>query len=157
MAFDRIDRTVLAVLQHDGRISNQALADLVGLSPSACLRRVRRLEEEGVIAGYRAVIAPRAVGRARTVYVEITLESQRAATLDAFEAGVLACPGLRSCHLMAGVADYLLRLEVADVDHYEQIHRGHLAGLPGVTSIRTTFALRAVADDEPVDLMAGGG
>ncbi|HUG85208.1 MAG TPA: Lrp/AsnC family transcriptional regulator [Euzebya sp.] len=152
MEVDRIDRSILAALQQDGRISNQALADLIGLSPSACLRRVRRLEESGVIAGYRVVLSARAVGRARTVYVEITLDSQRAAMLDAFEAGVVTCPGLRSCHLMAGAADYLLRLEVRDVEDYERIHRGHLAGLPGVASIRSTFALRVVADDEPLDL-----
>ncbi len=147
-----MDRHILSALQSDGRITNQSLADVVGLSPSACLRRMRRLEESGVISGYRVTLDARAIGRARTVYVEITLDSQRASTLDAFEAGVRGCPGLRSCHLMAGAADYLLRLQVQDVDHYEQIHRGHLAGLPGVASIRSTFALRTVADDEPIDL-----
>jgi Lrp/AsnC family transcriptional regulator, leucine-responsive regulatory protein len=157
MDLDRIDQRLVSTLQRDGRLSNQALAEVVGLSPSACLRRVRRLEEAGIIAGYRAVLDPRAVGRGRTVYVEITLESQRAAALDAFEAGVRECPGLRSCHLMAGQADYLLRLQVHDVEHYEQIHRGHLAGLPGITSIRSTFALRSVADDEPLDLDGWGG
>ncbi len=152
MDMDAIDRRILDELQIEGRISNQALADRVGLSPSACLRRTRRLEEGGVISGYRVTLDARAVERARTVYVEITLDSQRASTLDAFEAGVVGCPGLRSCHLMAGAADYLLRLQVRDVDHYEQIHRSHLAGLPGVASIRSTFALRTVADDEPLDL-----
>ncbi|CAN5300785.1 Lrp/AsnC family transcriptional regulator [soil metagenome] len=152
MELDRVDAAILSTLQADGRISNQALADGVGLSPSACLRRVRRLEEAGVITGYHALLARRAVGRAQTVFVEITLDSQRTATLDAFEEGVTGCPGLRSCHLMAGAADYLLRLEVRDIDHYQQIHRGHLAGLPGVASIRSTFALRTVADDQPLDL-----
>lgn len=152
---DRIDARILQALQQDGRLGNQALADRIGLSPSACLRRVRRLEEAGVIAGYRAILAPSAVERAQTVFVEVGLDSQRVEVLDAFEAGVARCPGLRSCHLMAGAADYLLRLEVRDVAHYEQIHRGHLAGLPGVASIRSTFALRTVADDEPLDVGAG--
>lgn len=157
MSLDSIDERLLQALQRDGRISNQALADLVGLSPSACLRRVRRLEETGVLAGYRAVVAPSAIGRGRTVFVEITLDSQRAPVLDAFEDAVVSCPGLRSCHLMAGSADYLLQVSVNDVEDYERIHRTHIAGLPGVTSIRTTFALRTVVDDAPLQIGAPGG
>lgn len=145
-AIDRIDERILAVLSQEGRLSNQDLAGRIGLSASACLRRVRRLEEAGLIRGYTAVLDGDALGFGRSVYVEISLESQRSDLLDAFEAAVRTCPGVLSCHLMAGQADYLLRVAVAGVDDYERIHRTHLAALPGVASIRSAFTLRAVVD-----------
>lgn len=153
---DRVDEAIIRALQDDGRLSNQALADRIGLSPSACLRRVRRLEDDGVLIGYRAIVDPHAVGRSQTVLVAITLQSQRVELLDAFEAAVVGCPGLRSCHLMAGQADYLLRLDVDGVAHYERIHRSYIAGLPGVTDIVSTFALRTVVDDAPLPVSAAG-
>ncbi|MGI9019079.1 MAG: Lrp/AsnC family transcriptional regulator [Euzebya sp.] len=146
ITLDRTDRRLLSILAQDGRLTNQGLADLVGLSPSACLRRVRRLEESGVIDGYAALLSPAAVGAARSVYVEVTLERQHAATIERFERAVAGCPGLRSAHLMAGGADYLLRIDVADVDGYEQLHREFLTDLPDVARIRSTFALRTIVD-----------
>lgn len=104
------------------------------------------------MAGYQAVLSRTLTGRAQTVFVEVRLTSQRADVLDAFEAAVQSCPGLRSCHLMAGDADYLLCIEVSDVSRYEEIHRTHLAGLPGLASMRSTFALRTVAEGLPVGL-----
>lgn len=143
---DAIDRDILAALLADGRATNQALADEVGLSPSACLRRVRRLEESGVIEGYTAVPRAAAVGQGRIVVVEVSLTSQREEVMAAFETAVADLPGLRSCHLLAGDADYLLVLAVADVDGYERIHRDHLARLPSVARLRTSVALRSVVD-----------
>jgi DNA-binding Lrp family transcriptional regulator len=146
IALDTVDRHLLRLLQQDARASNQALADRVGLSPSACLRRVRRLEESGVVTGYTALLDPVAVGFGRTVVLEVTLASQRRDELDAFETAARVLPGLRSCHLLAGDADYLLVLGVEDVDAYERLHRDHLARLPGVARLRTSIALRTVVD-----------
>lgn len=144
--FDRIDRTILRLLQADGRMTNTHLADLVHLSPSACLRRVKRLEEVGVISGYVALIDPASVGRGTTVFVEIHLESQREDLLERFEAAAGEIPEVMGCHLMAGDADYLLRLAVAGVGDYERVHTAQLARLPGVVRVRSSFALRSVWD-----------
>ncbi len=141
---DATNRAILNALQEDGRISNAALAARVNLSPSACLRRVRRLEESGVIAGYVALLDPVVLGRATDVFVEISLESQAEEVLDAFEAVVADAPEVMSCHLMAGTSDYLVHVVVADVGDYERLHRTHLAKLPGVTTIHSSFAIRTV-------------
>jgi len=141
---DRIDRGILEQLQDDGRMTNAALAERVHLSPSACLRRVRRLEDEGVIQGYAMLVDQGAVGRPTNIFVEITLHSQSEEALDAFEQAVAACPDVMECYLMSGDADYLLRVAAADTADYERIHRTHLARLPGVARIRTSFALRTV-------------
>ncbi|MGA9596345.1 MAG: Lrp/AsnC family transcriptional regulator [Acidimicrobiia bacterium] len=141
---DRTDRAILAALGDDGRISNVALAETVHLSPSACLRRVRRLEEQGVIARYTAVIDPATIGKATSVFVDISLSSQREGLLDEFEAAVKEVPGVMSCHLMAGDADYVVQILCADVEDYERIHRTYLSRLPGVIRLRSSFALRTV-------------
>jgi Lrp/AsnC family transcriptional regulator, leucine-responsive regulatory protein len=125
-------------------MTNAALAERVHLSPSACLRRVRRLEDEGVIEGYVMLVDQGAVGRPTNIFVEITLHSQSEEALDAFEQAVAACPDVMECYLMSGDADYLLRVAAADTADYERIHRTHLARLPGVARIRTSFALRTV-------------
>lgn len=145
-ALDEVDRTIVRLLQRDGRMSNRELAEAVHLSPSACLRRVRRLEDSGVIAGYTAVVDPGRVGRPTTVFAEIHLESQREDLLERFEEAVAAITEVTGCHLMAGDADYLLRLAVADVEHYERVHTAHLARLPGVARVRSSFAMRSVLD-----------
>lgn len=144
LRLDPTNRAILNVLQEDGRISNAALAARVNLSPSACLRRVRRLEQDGVIDRYVAVLDPAVIGRGTDVFVEIRLESQAEEVLDAFEAVVAGAPEVMSCHLMAGTADYLVHVVVADVPDYERLHRTHLAKLPGVTTIHSSFAIRAV-------------
>ncbi len=152
MNIDAADRTILERLQTDGRITNTELAEHVGLSPSACLRRVRALEEANVIEGYAALINPTAVDRATTVWVEISVISQEESILDEFEAEVVQHPAVRTCHLMAGDFDYLVRVEVADVPDYEKIHRTHLALLPHVNRIRSSFSLRSICDRTAYEL-----
>jgi DNA-binding Lrp family transcriptional regulator len=152
MDLDTTDRAILAVLQADARMSNNDLADRVGLSPSATLRRVRRLEADGVIERYVALLDPSAIGRGTTAFVEISLASQEEATLDAFEAAIVGSPAVMACHLMAGDADYIVQVACADVADYERIHRTHLALLPGVTKIKSSFSLRTVANRTAFDL-----
>ncbi len=152
MELDEIDIAILTQLQADGRITTTDLGQLVGLSPSACLRRVRSLEESGVISRYVAILDPEQVGRSNTVYVEISLGSQSGAALDEFEAAVRDCPDVMACHLMAGMADYLLQIMCHDTADYERIHRDYLTQLPGVTSLRSNFALRAVLNTTAHDL-----
>ena len=107
---DATDRAILAALGAEGRLSNVSLAERVHLSPSACLRRVRRLEESGVIDRYAAVIAPAKIGKPTSVFVDISLSSQAEDLLDSFEAAVTDVPGVMSCHLMAGDADYVVQI-----------------------------------------------
>ena len=152
VALDTTDRTILAALGSDGRMSNVALATRVHLSPSACLRRVRRLEESGVIDRYAAVIAPAKIGKPTSVFVDISLSSQAEDLLDAFEAAVTEVPGVMSCHLMAGDADYVVQILCADVEDYERIHRSYLSRLPGVTRLRSSFALRTVCSKPAYEL-----
>lgn len=149
---DATDRTILKVLQESGRITNVELADQVNLSPSACLRRVRTLEREGVIERYVALVDPRAVGRPTTVFVEISLTGQDDDHLDTFEAAISRCPEVMRCHLMAGESDYLVELACADVSDYERIHRTYLSSLPGVSRMRSSFALRKVCDRTSYEL-----
>ncbi len=149
---DDIDHSILNSLQVDGRLTNADLAERIELSPSACHRRVRRLESDGIIERYAAVLNRELVGRGVSVFVEISLESQRAELLDSFEEAVAQIPHVMSCHLMAGNADYLVHVTCADVADYETIHREHIAVLPGVTSVRSSFAIRTVADTTALDL-----
>lgn len=144
MDLDKLDRELLRLLQADGRLTNAELAQRIGLSPSACFRRLQRLEQAGVIAGYAALLDGEAIGRPTTVFIEVTLDSQGNAALDAFERAVAACPDVLECHLMSGDFDYLLRVAVADMRDYERVHRHQVAGFPHVARIRTAFAMRAV-------------
>lgn len=144
MKLDEIDRRILNALQKSGRMSNAELADKINLSASACHRRVQRLETDGVIKNYVAMLDPRAVGRRTTVFVEISLSGQADETLAAFEREVARVPDVLECHLMAGTADYLLKVVAADTDDYARIHRQHLARLPGVAKLQSSFALRTV-------------
>ncbi|HRO13521.1 MAG TPA: Lrp/AsnC family transcriptional regulator [Paracoccus sp. (in: a-proteobacteria)] len=141
---DATDRRILSVLQKEGRISNADLATRVNLSASACHRRVQRLEEAGFIAGYVALLNPRSLGRTTTVFVEITLAGQADELLDAFERAVRAIPDVLECHLMAGTADYLLKVLAEDTDDFARIHRQHLSRLPGVAQMHSSFSLRTV-------------
>lgn len=142
---DATDRRILGVLQKRGRMSNAELAASVNLSASACHRRVQRLEAEGLIAGYAALLDARKMGRPTTVFVEITLSSQADELLDAFERAVRAIPDVMECHLMAGTADYLLKVVAEDTDDFARIHRQRLAKLPGVAQMHSSFSLRTVA------------
>ena len=145
-SLDAVDRAILGLLQEDGRIANVDLAEAVHLSPSACLRRVRRLEESGRIDRYVALLDPSAVGLGTNVFVEITLTGQDETTLEAFERAVSERPEIMSCHLMAGQFDYLVHVVVRDVADYEVLHRTHLAQLPGAVRMVSSFALRPICD-----------
>lgn len=141
---DALDIKLLKALQKDGRMSNAELADSVALSPSACHRRVQRLERDGVIRNYVALLNPRAVDRRATVFVEITLKGQADEILEAFERQVALIPDVLECHLMAGAADYLLKVVAQDTDDFARIHKQYLARLPGVAQMQSSFALRTV-------------
>ncbi len=141
---DATDRRILTVLQKEGRISNADLSERVNLSASACHRRVQRLEDEGVISQYVALLDPRKLDRPSTVFVEITLNAQSEDVLDAFEREVARIPDLLECHLTAGTADYLLKISARDTDDYARIHRRYLARLPGVAQMQSSFSLREV-------------
>jgi Lrp/AsnC family leucine-responsive transcriptional regulator len=139
---DRIDLRILAELVSDARASQINLAEKVGLSPTACARRVRQLEEMGIIRGYRADIDPAALGLVTTVVVTITLEKQSEDYLAAFEAAITRCPDIVSCHLMSGSDDYHLQVLARDIADFERIHKQHLSRMPGVARIHSSFAMR---------------
>ena len=141
---DAIDLKILRILQKDGRISNSELSDKINLSPSACHRRVHSLEFDGVIKNYVAVVDFRKVNLSTTVFVEITLNGQADEVLDKFESGVKKIPAVLECHLMAGSADYLLKVVATDTDDFARIHRNFLARLPGVSQMQSSFALKTV-------------
>ncbi len=141
---DYTDRRKLRVLQRQGRLSNADLAEAVHLSQSACHRRVARLEAAGIIAGYVALVNPRAVGRKTVVFVEITLSGQADEVLSAFEAAVARVPEVLECHLMAGTADYLLKVVAEDTEDFAALHRRALASLPGVAQLQSSFSLKTV-------------
>jgi Lrp/AsnC family transcriptional regulator, leucine-responsive regulatory protein len=141
---DATDRRILTVLQKDGRMTNADLSEQVNLSPSACHRRVQRLEEEGLIAGYVALLDARKMGKPTTVFVEITLQGQADEVLDAFERAICRVPDVLECHLMAGTADYLLKIIATDTEDFARIHRQYLSRLPGVAKMQSSFALRTV-------------
>ena len=144
MDLDATDRRILTALQKAGRMTNAELSEKVNLSPSACHRRVQRLETEGYIRDYVALLDERRMGRPTTVFVEITLSGQADEVLDAFERQVARIPDLLECHLMAGTADYLLKVVAQDTEDFARIHRQHLARLPGVAQMHSSFALRTV-------------
>jgi DNA-binding Lrp family transcriptional regulator len=144
MKLDRTDRTILAELQRDGRLTNRELAEKVHLSESACLRRVRSLEEAGVIDRYAALVSQSKVGLPGNVFVSITLNRQEQADLAAFEEAVRRVPEVMECYLMTGQQDYLLRVVVTDPADFERLHSQHLTRLPGVARVQSSFALRTV-------------
>ena len=141
---DRVDRHLLHELQQNAKLTNSALAERVSLSESACLRRVRRLEESGMLCGYVALVDQSKAGYPDNVFVTITLESQQQADLAAFEREVGSLPEVMECHMMSGEADYLLRVIVNDARDYERIHSRFLTRLPGVDRVHSSFALRTV-------------
>ena len=144
MSLDATDRRLLSVLQTKGRISNSDLAEQVNMSASACHRRVGRLETQGYIRDYVALVDPRMVDRRTTVFVEITLSGQTDEVLAAFEKAVALIPDVLECHLMAGSADYLLKVVAKDTEDFARIHLRFLATLPGVAQMQSSFALRTV-------------
>ena len=144
MKVDQIDRRILNVLQGSGRISNADLADEVNLSASACHRRVQRLEKDGFIKNYVALLDPRKLEVPTTVFVEITLSAQADEVLENFEKAVARIPDVLECHLMAGTADYILKVVAENTEDFARIHRQYLTRLPGVAQMQSSFALRTV-------------
>ncbi len=140
---DQIDRAILGVLQKNGRLSNVQLAEQVGLSESACLRRVRLLEQSGIIDSYVMLINQAAIGKPGNVFVRVTLEGQQKEKLQYFEESVSAVPEVMECYLMSGDFDYLLRVIIKDNADYMRLH-DKLTGLPGVLRVQSSFALRTV-------------
>jgi DNA-binding Lrp family transcriptional regulator len=144
MSLDRYDRAILEALQNDGRISNVHLAQLVSLSESACLRRVRALEETGIIDRYVALVSQLAVGLSGSVFVQIGLHREEESELAAFEEAVRNIPEVMECYLMTGEFDYLLRVVVSDMADFERLHRDALTRLPGVARVNSSVSIRTV-------------
>lgn len=147
---DAIDVRILEELQVDGRLSNVALADAVGLSPSPCLRRVKRLEDAGVISGYRAVVDRERVGLDMTVFVEVTVERHGEGTQEVLEEAFLALPEVVSCHVVSGQADFLLEVVCHDLRDYDRFTREHIQRLPQITRIYSNFAISTVKAGGPL-------
>ena len=141
---NRIDVKILAQLQKNCRIAIADLATKVNLSTSACHRRVKLLEESGKIDGYSARLNARNLGYRVVVYAEISLNSQSDECLNNFEESVKNCPEVLECHLMAGDADYLIKIVARSTDHYEVIHRKTLSHLPGISNMKSNFVLRTI-------------
>jgi len=141
---DDFDHRILIELERDGVLTAAALSDRVGLSPSACHRRVKAMEAAGVIEGYAAILSEKALGRSATVFVAVTLDNQKSETMAAFERAVAKCREVQDCHLMTGESDYLLRISIGDGDSYERVHRETLSRLPGVRRLVSNFTIRTV-------------
>ncbi|MEM7710189.1 MAG: Lrp/AsnC family transcriptional regulator [Pseudomonadota bacterium] len=141
---DATDARLLTLIQRDARLTAAQLSERLSLSPSACHRRLQRLERDGIVQSTVALLDPRAVGRPTTVFVEISLSTQADEVLDAFETAVARIPDVLECHLMTGAYDYLLKVVAQDSDDFARIHRRHLARLPGVARLQSSFALKTV-------------
>ena len=147
MELDRYDREILRVLQQDGRISNQDLADRIGLSPSPCLRRVRALEESGLIAGYRAQVNAKTLGLTLMALIQISMDRHTQERFTDFEAAVRDIPEVLECLLITGQAsDYQLKGVVRDMDAYQELLLNRITRIPGVTGVHSSFVLRRVVD-----------
>ncbi|GAA4136136.1 Lrp/AsnC family transcriptional regulator [Actinomadura keratinilytica] len=150
---DRIDRKILRELQDDGRLSNTELADKVGLTPSPCLRRVRQLERDGVIRGYRALLDGAALGRGFQSFVTIVMRQEDQATVAEFERRVAELPEVVEAHRLFGDPDYLLRIAVADIAAYERFYTDVLSGLPGIAQLTSHLAMKVVKPDRGLPIM----
>ncbi len=146
-SIDDVDRKILRVLGGEGRISNLELAERIGLSPSACLRRVQELERAGVIKGFRAVLDPAAMGVGFTAYVTVGLNAHTKAAQEAFERAIARAEEVRECHNITGAWEYLLRIEAADLAAYKRFHTDVLGTLPQVQSI-TSYVVMGSPKDE---------
>jgi DNA-binding Lrp family transcriptional regulator len=142
MSFDRIDRQILAHLQQDGRMTNVELAERVGLTAPPCLRRVRALEEAGVIRGYHADLDPASLGFPITVFAMVSLRSQAEHDLAAFETHVADIPEVRECHMLNGEIDFILKIVASDLKSFQEILTTHLTPAPNVASVQTSLTIR---------------
>jgi Lrp/AsnC family leucine-responsive transcriptional regulator len=152
MPLDSVDRRMLAILQQEGRISNAALAERLHLSPSPCLRRLRALEADGVIAGYRAVLDRKRLGLGLTVFVELKVEGHSDRSAAAISEALAGTPEVISAHIVSGSADFLLEAVVEDLAGYERLMFETLLKLPHVHDVRSNFALRTVKPPAPLPL-----
>ncbi len=143
---DRFDALILRELARNGRATQAELGDAAGLSPTAAARRMKALEDNGLVTGYRAEFDLARLGYAATVMVHVTLASQSDASLEAFERAVMASPSVLRCHLVSGHSDYFIVVMARSLEDYERIHRKEIASLPGVSRVETAFALRQVVD-----------
>lgn len=151
MELDRYDRAILAALQRDGRMSNQELADRIGLSPSPCLRRVRALEEAGLIGGYHALVDARKLGLSLMALLSVSMDKHTPERFANFEALVGDIPEVLECLLITGQkSDYQLKIAVRDMDHYQHLLLNRITRIEGVTVVETHFVLRRIFDHRPL-------
>ena len=156
MELDRYDRQILAVLQQEGRISNQELAERIGLSPSPCLRRVRTLEESGLIVGYRALLDARKLGLSLMALIGISMDQHTPERFANLEAAIADIPEVLECLLITGQqSDYQLKVVVRDMDGYQDLLLNKITRIPGVTGVHTSFVLRKVVDRTAMPLGNG--
>lgn len=154
MRLDALDKAILAALVVDGRLTQVELAERVPLSATAIARRIRALEEAGVIEGYQARVSRKAVGLTMMVIVQVSLKEQTEKLFAQFEKAVASAPSIVSCHMMSGEDDYVLTVMARDLADFERIHKEELSRLPGVARLRSSFALREVANRQlPVRLL----
>ena len=149
---DRIDRAIATRLQADGRIANVDLAEAVSLSPSACLRRVKALEQDGIIAGYRAEVDRAKAGLGLTVFIAIKVEGHSRDTSDRIEEALTSIPAVVACYLISGTADFMVEAAVPDLAAYEQLLLSQILAIPSVTEAHSTFAIRTVLSRGPIPL-----
>ena len=150
---DRIDQRILTLLQENSQISNQALADAVALSPSPCLRRVKQLEEQGIIQKHVALLDPEKLGLTLTVFVMIGLNSHAQEKMSHFEKSVEVLPEVIECHMITGQqADYMLKVIIQDMDHYQTLLMNTLTSIEGVNSVQSSFALKSIIDKTALPL-----
>lgn len=156
-ALDRIDYRILHHLQNDARLTNLELADKIGLSASPCLRRVKALEQQGIIKRYVGLVDAVAVGLPISAFVNVSLRSQEREALEVFQAHVDGYPEVMECYLMTGTSDYLLRVVVPNLEHYERFLAEKLTRIPGIGSIQTSFALKPVVyrTELPIETVLG--
>ena len=153
MEFDRYDRQILQVLQEDGRISNQELADRIGLSPSPCLRRVRALEESGIVTGYRALLNAKSRGYTLMALIYISMDAHTPERFENFDQAVRQIPEVLECLLITGQdADYQIKVIVKDMDAFQELLLNRITRIQGVTGVHSSFVLRRVIDNAAVPL-----
>jgi len=154
---DRIDLRILEILQEDGRLSNQEIAERVSLSPSPCLRRVRRLEELGVIRQYVALVDPQRIGLGLLAYVTVKLEKRGNMPMEELRARIQTWPEVLACYAMTGDMDYLLRVHVEDLEHFSRLVMDQLLKQPGVVDVKSSFALDRIKETTALPLKHLGG
>jgi len=152
-SLDRYDQRILDTLQRNGRMPNQELADAIGLSPSPCLRRVRALEEQGLITGYVALLNAKKLGLSLTAFIQISMDRHTPERFAAFEAAIATHPEVQECHLITGQsADYLLKVTVKDMEAYQQFLLNKITRIEGVTGVHSSFVMKSPVDSTALPL-----